>query len=184
MDQLRTGEKIAGASGIALLLIMFIFSWFGVEGGDEGRNAWEAFSIIDIVIFLAAAAGIALAVISATQTRVDLPVAMSALTAGLGVLAVILILFRILSTPDLEVGGLSASDFDVDVTRSIGVFLGLIAAGGVAYGGWQAMQDEGTSFSDQADRMQGGGNEPPPPPPPPPPASPPAGGPPAGGPAA
>ena len=57
-------------------------------------------------------------------------------------MAVVLILFRIISPPDF-----GASDFgvDLDVGRSIGVFLGLIAAGGVAYGGWVAMQEEGTS---------------------------------------
>ncbi len=87
-------------------------------------------------------------------------------------MAVVLILFRIISPPDF-----GASDFgvDLDVGRSIGVFLGLIAAGGVAYGGWVAMQEEGTSFSSAADQDA----TPPPPPPPPPPAAPPAGGPPA-----
>ncbi|CAN5206930.1 hypothetical protein BH24ACT23_BH24ACT23_03170 [soil metagenome] len=161
VNNLRTGEKIAGASGIALLLIMFIFDWFSVEGGglSIGINAWEAFGFIDIVLFLAAAAGIGLAVISASQSQVNLPVAMSALAAGLGGLATVLILFRILSPPDGGAGDL------IDVGRSIGVFLGLIAAAGVTYGGWTAMQEEGTSFSDQADRLQGDrSNDPPPPP--------------------
>ena len=35
-----------------------------------------------------------------------------------------------------------------------GVFLGLIASAGIAYGGWRAMEEEGTSFGDQADRIQ------------------------------
>jgi hypothetical protein len=173
MDNLRTGEKIAGASGVALILIMFIFDWFSVsaEGGigpSFGGNAWEVFGGIDIVLFLAALAGIALAAMALTQSNVDIPVALSAITAGLGVLATVLVLFRIISPPD---GGL---DDLVDVGRSIGVFLGLIAAAGVAYGGWTAMQEEGTSFGDQADRLQGGGDDAPPPPapPPPPPAGP------------
>ena len=165
MDNLRTGEKIAGASGVALILIMFIFDWFTADVGfgvEVGGNAWDTMEIIRFVILLAALAGIALAVISATQSQVDLPVAMSALAAGLGGLAVVLILFRIISPPDGGAGDL------VDIGRGIGVFLGLIAAAGVAYGGWTAMQEEGTSFADQADRLGGDRGDAPPPPPPPP----------------
>lgn len=162
MENLRTGEKIAGASGVLLILIMFIFDWFSIDAGfgvGGGGNAWQAFGFIDIVLLLAALAGIALAAIAATQSKVDLPVAMSAIAAGLGILAVVLILFRIISPPDFGTGGV----VDLNVGRSIGVFLGLIAAAGIAYGGWQAMQEEGTSFGDQGDRMRGGGDEPPPP---------------------
>jgi hypothetical protein len=174
MENLRTGEKIAGASGVALILIMFIFDWFTADVGfgvEVGGNAWDTMEVIRFIILLAALAGIALAVISATQSQVDLPIAMSALTAGLGGLAVLFIIIRIISPPDGGAGDL------VDIGRGIGVFLGLIAAAGVAYGGWTAMQEEGTSFSGQADRL-GGGDAPPPPPPPA------AGGPPPGGPAA
>ncbi len=163
-SKLTTGEKIAGASGVALLLIMFIVDWFTVDAGgfSFGGNAWDTLELIRFILFLAALAGIGLAVVSATQTQVNMPVALSALAAGLGGLAALLVLFRIISPPD---GG--AGDA-IDVGRGIGVFLGLIAAAGVGYGGWRAMEEEGTSFGDQADRMQGsdqGGGAPPPPPP-------------------
>jgi len=165
VSRLNQGEKLAGIAGIALLLIMFILDWFTVDAGfgfEFGGNAWETMELIRFILLLTAIAGIALAVTSASQTKVDLPVALSAITAGLGILAVVLVAFRILSPPD---GG--AGDV-VDVGRGIGVFLGLIAAGGVAAGGWMAMQEEGASFSTQPRR-----DAPPPPPPPPPPASPP-----------
>lgn len=174
VSRLRRGEQIAGASGIALLLIMFIFDWFTVEaagglGPSFGGNAWDTMEIIRFILLITALAAIALAVISATQSKVDMPVALSAITAGLGILSVVLIIFRIISPPDGGVGDL------IDVGRAIGVFLGLIAAAGVAYGGYLAMQEEGTSFSDQGDRLQNRDNEPPPPPAATPP---PAGGPP------
>ena len=165
MDNLSTGEKIAGVSGVLLILIMFIFSWFSLDagplGGDVGFNAFESFGVIDIVLLLAGIAGIGLAVAAATQSAVNLPVAASAITAGLGILGVILVVIRIISPPDFGLGDLGV---DVDADRSIGVFLGLIATAGVAFGGWTAMQEEGTSFSAQGDRFQ----EPPPPPPAPP----------------
>ena len=56
------------------------------------------FSFIDIVLFITVAAAIGLALISASQTEVGLPVAASAVVAGLGILSVILILFRIIDT--------------------------------------------------------------------------------------
>jgi hypothetical protein len=183
--RLTQGEKIAGVSGVALILIMFLFSWYAVEAvgesvPDSGANAWQAFSFIDIVLFITVAAAIGLALISASQTEVGLPVAASALVAGLGIVSAILIFYRIIDTPgDL---GLAGEAFDIEVVRKIGVWLGLIAAIGVAYGGWRAMQEEGTSFGEEADRF--GADEgpaaapapppssaPPPPPPPPPPAS-------------
>ena len=175
MANLKTGEKIAGASGLALLIIMFVFDWFSVDAGaggfeiSVGGNAWEVFDLIDIVLFLAAIAGIGLAVVAATQSAVNLPVAASAVTAGLGILATLLVIYRIIDPP----GAGDAEDFGVEISRDIGVFLGAIAAAGVAFGGWRAMEEEGTSFGEQADRLQGD-EPPPPPPPPPPPASGPA----------
>ena len=186
--RLTQGEKIAGASGIALILIMFIFNWYGIDVGgesvpDSGANAWEVFSFIDIVLFVTVAAAIGLALISASQTQVGLPVAASAVVAGLGILSVVLVLYRIIDTPgDL---GAAGAFLDVDVTREIGVWLGLLAAIGVAYGGWRAMQEEGTSFSEQADRFsapdEGPGVTPPPPPSSPSSSSPPPSPPPPGG---
>lgn len=179
-NRLGRGELIAAVSAIALLLIMFIFSWFGVGGdlGDQasaageetGANAWEVFSLIDIVLFITILVAVGLAVMTANAQSVNLPVAASALTAGLGILSVVLILFRIIFPPGPDV----PAGFEIEITRSIGVFLGLIAAGGIAYGGWKAMQEEGTSFSGEADRVQNrGGDQPPrstgggtPPPPP------------------
>jgi hypothetical protein len=182
---------VAGASGIALLLIMFIFDWFGVSisgsagglnfgGSVAGGNAWDSLELIRWILLLTCIAAIALAVTSANATQLNLPVALSAITAGLGALSVLLVLFRIISPPDF--GAPSGFDDVIDVSRKIGVILGLIAAAGVTYGGWTAMQEEGTSFGDQADRLRGpSGGAPPPPPPPPPPTGgtppPPGGGP-------
>ena len=178
VSRLSTGEKVAGISGLLLLIIMFAFDWFTVDVGggfadiSVGGNAWDTMELIRFVLFLAAIAGIALAVVAASESRPDLPVALSAVTAGLGILCVLLVLYRIIDPP----GG-DAEEFGVDVGRGIGVFLGLAASIGVAYGGWRTMQEEGTSFGDAAGGGPDRGAAPPPPPPPPPPSSqPPAGG--------
>ena len=182
-SRLRTGELIAGVSGAALIIIMFIGWWGAPEvtvetavgtvtaGGGGSANAWEAADFMDVIWFLTGAVAVALAVSTAMARTVALPVAASAITTGLGILSTLLILYRIIDPP-------------FDATRKIGVFLGLIAAAGVAYGGWQSMQEEGTTFTGEADRLQDrvGDREPPPPPPPPPPAG--GTGPPPGGPTA
>ncbi len=175
--RLTQGEKIAGVSAIALILIMFIFDWFGLKADVSGftaegsRNAWGSYGFIDIVLFITVAAAIGLALLSASQTEVGLPVAASAVVAGLGILSVVLIIISIISPPDF---GVDLSGTGIDHTRKIGVWLGLLAAIGVAYGGWRAMQEEGTSFGGQTDRFRGPDEGPgatPPPPPPPPPSS-------------
>jgi hypothetical protein len=187
--RLTQGEKVAGLSGVALLLIMFIFKWFGIESSgiavpDFGvvvgesevtRNAWGSYGFFDIVLFIAAVAAVGLVLISASEGEVGLPVAASAVVAGLGILSVVLIVISIISPPNFADVDLPEG---IDQTRKLGVWLGLLAAIGVAYGGWSAMQEEGTSFGDEADRFRaepeapGPGPESPPsssPPPPPPP---------------
>jgi hypothetical protein len=154
---------IAAVSAVALFVIMFLFSWFNIEafGESEGFNAWQSFDIIDFVLLLTIIAAIAAAALSANAQTVNGPVALSAIVTGLGVLSLVLILFRILSPPDFSFGGFGVEDAGGDVGRSFGVFLGLIATGALTYGGWIAMQEEGTSFGGQADNLRGG---PPPPP--------------------
>lgn len=185
-SRLGRGEMIAAVSAVVLLLVMFIFSWFSL-GGDEGDqadeagidtggNAWEVFSFIDIILFITVLVAIGLAIMAANAQRAELPVAGSALVAGLGILSVLLILFRIISPPTGDI----PDGLEVEIARNIGVFLGLISAAGIAYGGYRSMQEEGTSFGAQGDRLQNrGGTNPPrggtnPPPPPPPSNQPPA----------
>jgi hypothetical protein len=157
---------IAGISGFALFVFMF-FNWFGVTtpGQIEGVpivvqgsvSAWEAFDFVDLVLLLAVIAAVGLLVLSASQASVNLPVAASAITAGLGILAALLVLYRVIEPPDIVEG--------LDVSRKIGVYLGLIASAGIAIGGWMAMQEEGTTLSGEADRVGGGGGTGSPPPP-------------------
>src|SRR5918992_1184947 len=99
VSRLRTGERLAGVAGIALLLIMFIFDWYGAKGVSGGADAWESYSLVDITLFLTALAAIGLAVLQGTQRQLDLPVAASVIVTILGVLSVILVLWRIIDTP-------------------------------------------------------------------------------------
>jgi hypothetical protein len=186
--RLNQGEKVAGVSGVLLILIMFIFKWFGIKAsvgitgvavatGEFSANAWGSYGFIDIVLFITALAAIGLALLAASEGDVGLPVAASAIVAGLGILSVVLVIISIISPPDF--GAVDVSGVAVDHTRKLGVWLGLIVSAAVAVGGYMAMQEEGTSFGDEAGRFGGGsgdvgaGSPPPPPSSTPPPSSPP-----------
>jgi hypothetical protein len=196
LDRLNLGEKIASVSAILLFIFMF-FDWFGVEvsgvGGfsgtipGEGGNAWDALDFIPIVLVITIVVALAMVALRLSDSTAEPPVPMSAVVAILGGISVLLILFRIIDPPSFgSFGGVS-----VDATLDFGIFLGLIAAGGIAYGGYSAMREEGITFGDVADGLSGGGGHgggtpqqqpppvsaPPPPPgtgqaPPPPPAPP------------
>jgi hypothetical protein len=182
MDRLSTGEKIAGGSAVLLFIFMF-FDWFKVEvsGSDglfsvsEGGSAWQAFSTIDIILLIAVLVAVGVAVLRISDAVFEPSFSLNSVVAILGGIAVLLILYRIIDPPlDTDIPG-------VDISRSIGIYLGLLAAAGITYGGYRAMQEEGTSFGDLGDNLSnrgGVGTNPPqqppaatPPPPPPPPSS-------------
>jgi hypothetical protein len=184
LDKLSPGEKIAGGSAILLFIFMF-FEWFGVEvtgvGGFSGSvpggggSAWDALDFIPIILLIAIVAALVMAGLRLADSTYEPSIPMSTIVTVLGVISVLLVLFRIIDPPSFgDFGGVS-----VDATLSLGIFLGLIAAGGIAFGGYSTMKEEGITFGDAADRLSsaGSGGSPPhqpsasTPPPPPPPSS-------------
>ncbi|HET8813675.1 MAG TPA: hypothetical protein VFM51_01815 [Solirubrobacterales bacterium] len=184
VDRLSTGEKIAGVSAVLLFIFMF-FDWFSVDvsasdglvgGSFTAGNAWDWFTLIDIFLLITVVVAVAVVVVRISDAVFEPPVSMNAIVAVLGGIAVLLILYRIIDPPEGgDLGGLS-----VDINPAAGAILGLLAAAGVTFGGYRAMQEEGTSFADVGDQLSSGGRgpggtqppsqSPPPPPPPPPPA--------------
>jgi hypothetical protein len=121
-SRLRNGEIVAAASGLALFIFMF-FHWFG------GVSAWDALQDFSgFLIALAAVSGVSLGVLAAAGQRINLPLQRGVGTLVLGKLAVLLILWRILANPG---------------ELKVGIFLGLIAAAGIAIGAWMALREDG-----------------------------------------
>ncbi|HET9677334.1 MAG TPA: hypothetical protein VFP21_07520 [Solirubrobacterales bacterium] len=175
VDKLSTGEKIAGVSAILLFIFTF-FDWFTVSASNGlvrvsvGGSAWDALDVIPIILLIAIVAAVGVAVVRLTDADFEPTISMNSVVAILGGISVLLILYRIISPPDSGFTG-------VDVSPALGIFLGLIAAAGITYGGYRAMQEEGASFGEIGDRLGSGGrggpggSGPTPPPPPPPPGS-------------
>jgi hypothetical protein len=181
VNKLNTGEKIAGVSAVLLFIFMF-FDWFGVEVSGSngfsgtvpgaGGSAWDALDFIPIVLVVTIIVALVNVFLRLSDSDYEPPISLNVAVAVLGGLSTLLILFRIISPPGFgDFGGVS-----VDATLEFGIFLGLLAAAGITFGGYKAMQEEGSSFSGTADKLSGpGGGTPPPPtsgqtPPPPPPA--------------
>ena len=180
VNRLSTGEKIAGVAAVLLFISMFL-AWFGFDNpaaalnGQFGVevddsitfNAWESFDFIDLILLVTVIVTLGAVLAQASDSVIDFP--LFPVVAVLGGLSVLLVLYRIIDPP-------SGAD------REFGVFLGLILSGLLAYGGYRAMQEEGSSFGEVGDRFSGGRGGPgsgpggptqppsssPPPPPPPP----------------
>jgi hypothetical protein len=181
VDKLNTGEKIAGVSAVLLFVFMF-FTWFGVEVSGStgisgevpgaGGSAWDALEFIPIILVITIVVALINVFLRLSDSEYEPPVSMNVAVTVLGGLSVLLVLFRIVDPPSFgSFGGVS-----VDGTLELGIFLGLLASAGIAYGGYKAMQEEGSTFSGTADKLSSGGSPPPPsagtpPPPPPPPPS-------------
>jgi hypothetical protein len=142
-NRVSLGEMIAGASALALFIFMFL-PWFGVESvagfgvGGANLNAWESFSFVDVLLFLAIVVVLGLVLARAADATPDLPQPPAKIIAAAGALALLLVLFRLIFPPGIDTG---VVDVDVDLGRKVGIVLGLIAAAGMAYGGWQATNE-------------------------------------------
>jgi hypothetical protein len=140
-SRLRTGEIVAGIGGVALFVFLF-FDWFG--GGAEvsgslvngtatlshpGISGWDALTDLPgFLIILSGVSGIALAYLTLAGQRVNIPLRRGAVTALLGALAVLLILWRM---------------FAGSPTLKIGVFFGLAAAIAITAGALMALGEDG-----------------------------------------
>jgi hypothetical protein len=155
LRRLRRGEAIAAVSA-ALLFVLTFFDWFrgelaggqSVSAPDLGGSAWESLDLIPYVLLIAIVVTLAAAALRLSGTAYRPPVPANALVAVLGGLATLLIVLRLIDAPSVDLGGLS-----IQTSPQLAAFLGLVAAAGVAYGGYAAMRGEGGSFGAVADSL-------------------------------
>jgi hypothetical protein len=131
-NRIGEGELIAGASGAALFVFLF-FDWFA------GVSAWEAFDVVDVLLAIIALGAVALAIAQATATPIRVPFAPPAAIMLGGYAAAVITLTFV-----LEGDG-----------RKIGLYLALIAALGMTYGGWRAMREAGATLSGEGGGLRG-----------------------------
>lgn len=154
----KLGAAIAGASGILLFISLFL-NWYAVPAADVAQgvggalqdlgdkigidvgigdkigdtlylSGWEAFEITDVVCTAAAAIAVIRAAVAIFGPDDNPSIPGSLLTLVFGAAALALVLYRIVNPPY------------VGLDRELGVWLGLFAAGGIAYGSYVAMKSE------------------------------------------
>jgi hypothetical protein len=119
-----------GALGGAGLLVSTFLGWYGAPGSSAELTAWEAFSVVDLLLAMAAIAGLSVGIVAATGLSVSYPVAGSAWACGAGLLALVLIVFRLLDPP-----------VDGDPDLLTGAWLGLVSSAAIVLGGLLGMKE-------------------------------------------
>jgi purine-cytosine permease-like protein len=154
LGRLGNGERISGISAILLFVLMFLH-WFSVEAintsnllfaiqsVEPGKSAWEALNYIPIVLVITIVATLTLAGLRLTNAVQRPSILTNAVVAILGIVSVLLILFRIVDPPVFSV----EATVTLEGAAQFPIFLALVAAAGIAFGGCLAMREEGTSLS-------------------------------------
>jgi hypothetical protein len=154
------GEAIALFAAILLFAFMFV-SWYDSEvsgqareiklggGAGAGGSAWQTLELIPLVLMLTIVVTVGAALLRLSGSKWEPEIPPSAAVAVLGGLSTLSILLRIVFPPDLgDLGGVA-----INANVELGAFLGLVAAAGIAYGGYRAMAQRGTSFGQVADGL-------------------------------
>jgi uncharacterized membrane protein len=149
LSRLSNGEKIASVSAILLFVSMF-FHWFGVkavntsnllfaiQSVEPGKSAWEALDYIPVVLVVTIVATLAMAALRLASAVRRPAIAMDAAVAILGVVSVLLILYRIADPPVFRVEPTITSEGAAQWP----IFFALFAAAGIACGGCLGMREE------------------------------------------
>jgi hypothetical protein len=163
ITRLRRSDRVIGIGAVLFFIFLFFFKWYGFSSnaptiggvnvsGDFSFSGWHTFTnsrwiwLITIIVALGAVA------VRMGVVKLNGPVQPGVLVAGLGALSSLLIIYRILDHPTASAsfGGVHTS-----VGIKIGIWLGLIAAAMITYGGYLGMQAEGTSLADVREQASG-----------------------------
>src|SRR4051794_41118312 len=155
--KLRLGELVTGVSAILLFIVMF-FHWYGIKtgaivksltgqtvGSTVGVSAWDIYSYTDLLLLLLIILAVVMVALSATERSAAVPISMNVIVTSFGALMTLIVLYRLINQP-------GPNDF---VTVKVWGYIGLLLTAGIAVGAFLAMREEGTSFSDAAQRLQG-----------------------------
>jgi hypothetical protein len=152
LGRLGNGERISGISAILLFAFMCLH-WFGSKDPGElrlfsiDRTAWEALDYIPIVLLITIVVTLAAVMLRPPDPARKPPIPINAVVAVLGIVSVLLILFRILDPPNFgsfrEIWG----TITIEGTVQFPTFLALFAAAGIALGGCLALRAEVSASS-------------------------------------
>ena len=157
IKRLTRGEILAGAAGIALVVISVIPFWGSVSIGggvsiggrglsepDFSFGLWEAgvFGILPKLAGLLGLATVILVLVQATGATRSIP---SVTYLGLGLAATLLMLMGVAVGPSVQ-GGLGV----VELTRGPLLYAGAVLCALILFGGWLHLRGEDTDFGNRS----------------------------------
>jgi hypothetical protein len=141
--RLRRGEIVAGAGGALLLLFLFVPNWYALNGtfsqtaavlgARTSWNGWWGLGGLRYLGLVTIVVALSLVYFQAAQRAPAVPVSLAVIATVLGGASVVAVIYRILAGPP------SSGRF---LHQQAGPYLGLLAAIGVAYGGYASMREE------------------------------------------
>jgi uncharacterized membrane protein len=150
---------IAALAAIALFAFTF-FDWYDYEQGGNllnlialfgfPANAWQILDVIPWLLLLAILAALGMALLRIRRSKWEPAIPPSAAVAVLGGLATLLVGYRTIFPPEPAV----VRELPITITVELGAYLALVAAAAIAYGGYRAMGERGTSFAKVAEALK------------------------------
>jgi hypothetical protein len=150
VNGLRRADRVMGAGALALLILLFV-KWYevtirlgsvhGLLVADENLTGWSAFTharwvwLATIIVTLGAVA------LTLRGTKLELGVRTGSVVLGMGALSSALIVYRIAHHPVAHEQSRGARIVYAE-SLEIGIWLALVAALAITYGGYLAMRSE------------------------------------------
>jgi len=145
--RLRTGELVAAAGG-ALLLVALALPWFSQEVATSfgptpelpSQSGFRAMAVADLILAAVGIAAIGLAIATAAERTVAVPIAYASLLCLAAVVALILVLAHLGSEP--SPAGPVPAETRVETSIAPGLPLALLGTLAILGGSLLAMRDE------------------------------------------
>lgn len=128
-ERIRIGDLLAGGWGLGLFAVLWL-DWYATPTG--GRNAWESFAVVDVLVAVTALVCVAIPVVVAASKAPVLPVAVTVVALALTTVTMVVVLLRLVFEPGPD--QVSAVD--------AGGYLGFFCVWGALLGTYLALRDE------------------------------------------
>ncbi|MEA2352403.1 MAG: hypothetical protein QOH38_1819 [Thermoleophilaceae bacterium] len=126
LRRLRLQEWLTGACGVALLVALFL-DWYAA--GSAKADAWESFSVLDVLLALVGLMAVGLAVAAGLSRAQAVPVGIGSMLVLVGLVVSVWLAIRVASPPD-------------GADREAGAWIGLVACIGATLSALWSIRDD------------------------------------------
>jgi hypothetical protein len=153
LRRLSRAERVIGVSALALFVALFFLPWYGGSASASlgnvsvhaSLNGWHSFHSSRWLWLATIVLALAVVYASARALTVCGRVPVSVLVTALGGLSSALIAYRIVHHQSgHESGSVGGVRYSSSYGIQFGIWVGLLAAAGITYGGYLAMLADGT----------------------------------------